>query len=161
MDRLRLSFVVLLVTSLSLGGFTVVDFGSRLEDIDAVGSVEQRVSVAVTDVSIRDDSIAITTRLRNPTRRTLQLDGARFRIYNATDRRLASGAGIRLDDGGSTLPARGSLTVTYAVRMSDAQRDRVRATIDRDASVAMNFAMTLGDTSMVVRAHEDITHGGS
>lgn len=157
MDRLQLAFVVLLVTSVSLGGATVVDFGTTLRNVDALEMVQQRISVTVTDVTLRDDSLAVTTRLGNPTRRTLQLTGAQFRIHNGTDERLGSGAGVRLDDNGSTLPAKGSLTVAYAVRLSDAQREKVKIALDHDASLAMNFAMQLGETSFVVRADTDIS----
>lgn len=156
MDGIRLGFVVLIVTSLSLGGLTAVNVGNTLRAIDAIDVVEQQVTVTVSKVTLRDESFVVTTRVRNPTRWAIELRGARFRIYNGTDDRLAASAGTRLDDNGSVVPARGSLTVTHSVRVSGPQREKVAAALDRDASLAMNLGMTLGDTSFVVRADADI-----
>lgn len=161
MDRLRLAFSVLIVTSLSLGGLTAVDIGNSLRAIDAIDVVERQVSVSVTEVELRDDSFVVTTHIRNPTRQTLELRSARFRIYNGTNERLASGAGSRLDDNGSEIPAKGSLTATHSFTISSAQRENVRAALDEGASLSMNFGVAIGDTKFVVRGDADIDREGA
>lgn len=156
MDRLRFAFAALLVLSVSLAGATAVDEGNRLQAIDAVRVVEPRVAVDVTDVALGERSLAVSVWIRNPTRLRLELRGARFRLSNETNERLASGAGTRLDDAGSTVPADGSLRVTYAVGLPDDRREHVRGALERGATLSMNFAMHLGDANFVLRREADV-----
>lgn len=160
MDRLQLAFAIIFIASVSLGGVTAADFGTKLGNIDASDVVKERVSVTVTDVTLGDEALAVTTRLENPTAKSLQLQGAQFRIHNRTNARLASGAGTRVDDGDSTLPGKGSLTVTHEIRLSDAQRTQVANALERDARLSMSYALTLGEAKVVVRAERDISTEG-
>jgi len=156
MDRLRASFVVLVLAALLLGGYTAVDTGGSLRAVSAAEMIEPRISAEATGVELREEAVVVTVRMENPTGADLEHAGARFRFHDESDRRLASGAGTRLDDNGSTLPAGGSLRVTYAVRVSESQREVLADALGRDARLSMNLAVSLGDTNFVVRADAEV-----
>lgn len=156
MDRLEVTFVALLVLSLALGGFTTLDRGNYYSAIDASDRVSSQISVAVTDAELREETFVVTARLENPSSTDVRITGARMRVFNRTNRRIASGAGDRLDDGGSTLPADGSQTVTYSIRVSDSQHDVLERVLELDAGVSLTVAMRLGDAEFVVRTRAPI-----
>lgn len=145
MDGLRAAFAALLVVSVVLGGTTVLDFGDRLGAIDTAAVVDGQVSVELVDASLREDRFVATVRFENPTGVDLRVRSAKLRIYNASEQRIASGAGTRLDDNGATLPARGSLTTTYEIRVAEERRGPLRAALRRDARLAVSVGMTVDD----------------
>jgi len=160
MDRLQVSFAVLLVVSLSLGGVTAADIGERFGELDSIGTVRSQVSTTVVDVSLEDDDLVVTARIDNPSSATLQHNGARIRLHNETNERLASGAGMRLDDNGSIVPPEGSLTMRYAVGLSDPQVPLVRSALADGATVSVSFGMTLGESDFVIRTAQNTTGDG-
>lgn len=156
MDRLQAAFVALLLVAGALGGATALDTGSTLRAVDASSLIKDQVQVDVENVDLRDERLVVTTAIENPTGLDLDIDGARFRVYNASNDRLAFGAGERLDDGGTTLGAGETVTATYAVRLSPAQRDTLATALEGEAAISINLALGLGDTSIVVHADEPV-----
>lgn len=160
MDRLRAAFVAVLLVSLANGGAAIADFGTNLQTIDAAGFVEDRIVVDATDVALRDGRVAVTVRVRNPTRLDLELVSGHFRIHNGSEARLASGAGERIEDGPTAVPAGESLTATYEIRLSPGQESQVEDALERDAKVTMRLALRLRDTTFTVVETADATGTG-
>lgn len=160
MDRLQVSFAALLVVSLSLGGITAFDLGDRFGEIDSIGVVKSQVAVEVADFTLHDRSLQVTVRIQNPTAMDLRVTGAQFRLFNQTNQRLASGAGSRIDSGPSVVAARDTLVLTYQVGLSERQHRRARNSLSGGASLSMNFAMRLGETSFVIRTTAPVGGGG-
>lgn len=159
MDRLRAAFLVVLVVSVSLGGLAVADFGDRLRTTSTLADVRPQVGVTATDAAVRDERVAVSFRIHNPTRFPLHVRGAKLRIHNGTERRIASSAGRRVDDNGSVVPPKGSLTVTYEIPVTDAARRNVRSALRDDAMVSVSFGMEYnGQQFSLTRA--DMALGG-
>lgn len=152
MDGLRVAFVALLVVSVVLGGTTVLDFGDRLGAADTITVVERQVSVEVVDASLQDDRFTATVRFENPTGVDLRIRSARLRVYNDSDVEIASGAGTRLDDNGTALPGRGSLTATFRIQVTETER--LRAALRRDARLSVTAGATLDDRQFTLSRPE-------
>lgn len=143
MDGLRTTFVALLVVSVVLGGTTVLDFGDRLGAVDTAAVVEGQITAEVVDVSLQDDRFTATVRYENPTGVDVRIRSARLRVYNDSDAEIAAGAGTRLDDNGTVLPGRGSLTATFRIQVTET--GRLRAALRRDARLSVTAGATVGD----------------
>lgn len=145
MNTLRIAFVALLAVSLLLGGVTAADFGNNLNDAEKIGFIKSQLVVEPVDVAVEDDRFVATVRIENPTGLDVELRSAKLRVHTLADQRLASGAGTRLDDNGTSLAAGESLTVTYEIRLSETQREAVAAALERDETLlSVSFGMTHG-----------------
>lgn len=157
MDRLRTAFLAVLLVSLANGGATVVNFAGNLQSIDAAAYVKSHIEADVSVATVTDDRVRLAVRISNPTGLAVRLDGAHVRIHNQTDKRLASGAGRRVDDRGDTIPAGGTLTATYDIRVSPEQRGSVRAALERGARVTVRLGLNLRETRFTVVRTSTVT----
>lgn len=145
MDGLRVAFVGVLVVSVSLGGVTVADFGSYLGAVDTTGVIKEQVSAELVEVSLTEEGFLVTVRFENPTGVDLRVLGSNVRVHNASDQRIASGAGQRVDGEGDRLPARGSLTAVYEVGIADSGRGHLRGALRTDARISMSVGLQYDD----------------
>lgn len=141
MNRLRVSFTALVVVSLALGGASALNFGDRLGAIDTATDVEDEIDVSVVDVSADGDRLVVTVQIRNPTEADLFVQNAGLRLHNESTERIVAGPGRRLDDGPSRLPAGGTIEATYGLTLSENDRTRATAALNRDARLSMNIGM--------------------
>lgn len=161
MSRLQAAFLGLVAVSALVGAYTVVDFGDQLRTSDDVQRIKPQVSGEAVDAEFRGERLAITIRLSNPSRFDLELVSGAFRVYNETDAKIVAGNGVRTDDGGSVVPARGSLTATFEMRVTDAQRRMVAAALERDAMGSANLALALDDRAFQLSVTDlDLADGG-
>lgn len=156
MDRLRAAFVAVLLVSLANGGATVVDFAGNLRTIDAADYVTNRIDADVTGADVEDRRLTLTVRISNPTGLDVRLGGAHVRIHNESEKRIAASAGRRVDDGGNTVPAGGSLDATYEIGLSPGQRAPVRDALESDAKVTITLGLYLHDTRFTVARTSDV-----
>ena len=125
MRRVNVVFVAVVVGTLLTGAVTAASFGTELRTIDTISLIEDQVRTDVEELRLVDEELRVTVELTNPTGYPLALEGTFVRVFEDGPTQLAFGAGIRLDDGPTTVPARGSLTASYAVRLSPEGADAV------------------------------------
>lgn len=154
---MRTAFLAVLLVSLANGGATVANFTGNLQSIDAAAYVDNRIETDVSVSAVADRRVTLAVRISNPTGLAVRLDGAHVRIHNQTDKRLASGAGRRVDDRGDTIPAGGTLTATYDIRVSPEQRGSVRAALERGARVTVRLGLNLRETRFTVVRTSTVT----
>jgi len=127
MRRVNGFFVSIMIGALLSGVVAAAGFGTELSTIDTISVIENQVSTDVETLRLVDRELRVTVRLSNPTGFTIGLEGTFVRVFEDSPKQLAYGAGQRIDDGQATVPARGELTATYAVRLSPDQADEVRS----------------------------------
>lgn len=154
---MRTAFLAVLLVSLANGGATVANFAGTLQSIDATAYVENRIETDVSVSTVADRRVTLAVRISNPTGLDVHLDGAHIRIHNESDKRLASGAGRRVDDPVNTIPAGGNLTATYELRLSPGQRASVRAALERGARVTVRLGFHLRETRFTVVRTSTVT----
>lgn len=152
MERANALFVLLVALSVGVGATVAADFGSEIDTVgNVVPVVQDQVTTEVTEVRIVDEQLRVTVRIDNPTGYDLRLTGAFFRMSNETDVQIVAGAATRIDDGPSTIPAKGSLRVSYEVPIHPSQVEEVRAALERGATLSGRLGVVLNDHSFTVQ----------
>lgn len=123
---MNLAFVGIVVAAAVVGGASAVSYGSELRTVDLITLVEGRLGSDVTALRLVDGELRFTVTIDNPTDHPLELRGSFIRVFQGEAAQLAYGAGQRLDDGPTRVPARGTLTARYAVSLSPSGADRLR-----------------------------------
>lgn len=146
MNRTNLAFALLVVGSLAVGGAAAAAHVDDLRTLDAAGDVRERLSVNVERTAVEDERLLVRVTVHNPSGRTVNLRGASFRLARGDTLRVASGAGRRLDDNGTTVPAGGRLTARYAVSIAPDAVEDARDALDGGARLAVRLSLRLEDT---------------
>lgn len=146
MERTNAAFVLLVALSVLLGVNVAAGFGTDLQTVDTISVVKDQIETDVTDASVTSGSLVVALELDNPTRYDFRLTGSHFRAFNDSEPKLAYASGQRLDDGEQTLPARGTLTVRYRVRLTPTQARNLEAALEDGApSLTGTHSFLLGD----------------
>lgn len=160
MGRLKASFLGLVAVAALLGGYTAVDLGGSLRTADDVSRIRPQVSGEALGADLGDDRLSVRIRVSNPTRFDLTLDSGALRVFNRSDARIVGGAGTRVDGGPTTVPARGSLVVTYEVRVNDAQRRELALALRGEAFVSATLGLTHDGRSFTAPVTDMPIQGG-
>lgn len=151
MERVNAVFLAAVLAAAGVGAAATAGYGGSLQARDASVDVVDAVEADVTSAAVRDGRLELTVTVTNPTDHDLAVTGAAVRVHNRTDRRLASGSAERLS-GGTDLPAGGSLTATYAVRVSPSNADALQAALAADAAVTIRHGVRLRSVTATVTA---------
>jgi len=156
----NVAFALLVAGSLIVGGAAATGRMGELQTLDAADDVRERLSVTVERAAVTDDRLVVRATIHNPPDRTVQLRGASVRLARGERLRVASGAGRRLDDNGTTLPAGGRLTARYAVSLSPDGVEETREALERGARLTVRLSLRLGDTAFEYVSEEQPVGGG-
>lgn len=150
MHRLNKAFFVLTLSLALLGGVSVVDFSQTLGDIQDAGIVAEQIETEVESGEVADGEFVLQVEIRNPTRFTLDLNGA-FMSAAADSDRLAYGSIVNHDEIPDEIPARGSVNVEYVFALSDEQAGELQTALDEGTvTVSGQHSVELKDTRFSV-----------
>lgn len=130
MRRVNLVFVAVVIAAMGSGGIAAAGFGTELQTIDTISVAKGQVGSDVTELRVVDEELRLTIRLSNPTGYSIGVEGTFVRVFQDDPTQLAYGAGQRVDANTDRIPARGELTVEYAVGLSTEQANRVRSAVE-------------------------------
>lgn len=160
MNPTNVAFALLVVGSAAVGAAATAGHAADLRTLDVASDVTDQLSVSVDRAVVEDDRLVVRITIRNPSGTTVQLRGASFRVAQGRQLRVASGAGRRLDDNGTTLAADGQLTARYAVSLSADGAAAVEDALDSGARMAVVLSLRLDDTGFQ-HVSQDHPVGGS
>lgn len=148
MERANAGFLAVVALSALVGAAVAMGHGGELQAQDATETFD-RIRVDVTDAAIRDGGLEVTVTAENPTVHDLTVTGTVVRVHNASATKLAFGP-ASVVSGGTSLPADGSLTATYRVRVGPSRLPALRAALDGDAAVTVKYSFELRGVSAAV-----------
>ncbi|MEF8800338.1 MAG: hypothetical protein V5A38_04370 [Halolamina sp.] len=150
MHRLNKAFFVLTVSLALLGGVSVVDYSQTLGDFQDAGIVAEQIETEIRSGEVAEGEFVLQVEIRNPTRFTLDLNGA-YMAASADGDRLAYGPIVNHDEIPETIPARGAVNVEYVFALSDDQAQGLQAVLD-DGTVTVTgqHSVQLRDTQFSV-----------
>lgn len=150
MHRLNKAFFVLTLSLALLGGVSVVDFSQTLGDIQDAGIVAEQIETEVESGEIVDGEFVLQMEIRNPTRFTLDLNGA-FMSVAADNDRLAYGSIVNHDEIPDEIPARDTISVEYVFALSDDQAEELQTALDEGSvTISGQHSVQLRDTKFSV-----------
>jgi len=158
-NRTNAAFALLVVGSVALGAVATVGHATELRTIDDATDVTDRLSVTVDRVAVEDERLVIRIAVENPSEHTVRVRGASFRVASGRQLRVASGAGQRLDDGGTTLAAGGRLTARYAVSLSSDQAEALEDALEGGVRMSVRLSLQLDDTRFEYVSQDHPTSG--
>lgn len=150
MHRLNKAFFALTLSLALLGGVSVVDFSQTLGDIQDAGIVAEQIETEVESGEVADGEFVLQVEIQNPTRFTLDLNGA-FMSVAADGDRLAYGSIVNHDEIPDEIPARDTVSVEYVFALSDDQAEELQTALDDGAvTVSGQHSVQLRDTKFSV-----------
>lgn len=163
MRRVNVVFVAVVVGATLTGGVTAAGFGTDLRTVDTITTVERRLGTTAVDLRLSDQTMLVEVRLTNPTGYRIGLAGTFVRVYDDDRNQLAYGTGDRVDDGPSVVPPRGSLDARYAVGLTPAEADRLRAALaDGPVRLSLSHSLSLrGKSFQLVRSNVTVSASGA
>lgn len=161
MRRVNVFFLAIVVGATMAGAAAATSFGTELRTIDTISVIEGQIGTDVTALEVADQELRLTVHLTNPTGYTLRLRGTFVRVFQGGPTQLAYGTGQRLDDRRERIPARGELTVRYAVGLTPEQSNQVRAAVASDpVRLTVFHSLTLRDEPFRI-ARTNVTVSGT
>lgn len=146
MHRLNKAFFVLTLSLALLGGVSAADFSQTLGDMQDAGLVEEQVETEILSGDVVDGEFVLQVEIRNPTRFSLDLNGA-YMAASADGDRLAYGSIVNHDEIPEEIPARGSVNVEYVFALSDEQAEQLKAALNEGSvTVSGQHSVQLEDT---------------
>lgn len=150
MHRLNKAFFALTLSLALLGGVSVVDFSQTLGDIQDAGIVAEQIETEVESGEVADGEFVLQVEIQNPTRFTLDLNGA-FMSVAADGDRLAYGSIVNHDEIPDEIPARDTVSVEYVFALSDDQAEELQTALDDGAvTVSGQHSVQLRDTKFSI-----------
>ena len=150
MHRLNQAFLVVTISLALLGGVSVFGFMGSLGDVQDAGLIESQVQTDVVAGEVVDGEFLLRVEIRNPTRFSIDLNGA-YTTVSADGDRVAYGTIVNHGEIPSEIPARETVTVDYAFALSDEQAEELQAAMDEGTvQVSGQHAVKLKDTKFSI-----------
>ena len=151
MERANAAFLVVVVLASATSATVAADFGTEVNTLGNVAPLlQERTTVASEPVELSDDELRIRLTVRNPTSFEFRVTGATFTLRNETAGRLFQGPAERTD-GPATVPADGSVTLTWTTSLGP-ERDRVAGALSADEAVLSGqFGVVVNDEEVTLR----------
>lgn len=130
MHRLNKTFFLVTLSLALLGGVSAADYSQSLGDVQDAGLVEEQIETEIRSGEVVDGEFVLRVEIRNPTRFTLDLNGA-YSSVSDDGETLTYGTIVNHDEIPGEIPARDSVAVEYAFALSDDQAEELQAALDR------------------------------
>lgn len=129
MQRLNIFFALIIASSATLALVAGIDAWKGTVDPleETIDSIQGNVSVTLVGARQTNESLNVSLRITNPTDHPITLTGAYIRVKNETDVSIAAGPATHRVVHGSSLQFRGSLSVSYEIRLSKEETRALRA----------------------------------
>lgn len=149
MTRPDMLFLLVLFGAAIVGGAGLLSVSDSLATQELVPILEDRVEAEVIDVTVEDRSVLVKVHFENPTATRLTVNGGYFAAF-ANGSRLEAGS-TSLDNP-LTLPARGSASSTFRMRLSEDSAEALRSALENGGIVLQNrYSVTLEGTQFTLR----------
>lgn len=149
MTRPDILFLVVLLGAAVVGGTGLLSVSDSLATQELVTVLEDQVEADVTEVTVKERSVLVKVRFENPTATSLSVNGGYFAAV-ANDSRLAAGS-TSLDTP-LMIPARGSASSTFRMRLNNDSAKALRSALENGGFVLQNrYSVTLKGTQFTVR----------
>lgn len=130
MHRLNQAFFVTVLLLTLLGSVAAADFTQTLGNAESAGLIKDQIRTELLEADVVDERFVLTVRIHNPSQFSLDLNGA-YTVVSKNDDRITYGTIVNHEEVPSTVPARGSVTVTYGFALSPDQAERLRKALRR------------------------------
>lgn len=150
MHRVNRVFLAVVVVLALLGGTAAVDFSRTLGDLDDAGLLKEQVRTELVRADVVDETFVLEARIHNPTRFTIQLEGAFAQVSDDGDR-ITYGSIVNHEELPPRIPADGTVAVRYEFALSGDQAAALEeALADGTVTVSGQHAARLHDTKFSI-----------